>query len=305
MFSIKSRQDEGRYALDEEVVLESLRTINSPKVLGSALRSLLTRALAICGADEGSVMLLGDDSKLRISSSVGLPPEVIHNTVLELGAGIAGKVAQTGTPLLLNGEIPQIDEGGLAPRKPVYSALSVALKSGNTTVGVLNLNITTKERAFSERDLSVASIFAEEAAIAIEKSRLLQKSESRAKALTELLAASRALLDTVEPEALLTNVLNQARSLSGIAGGIAGIVDGSEYKMCVFSGPERDAVTAFIHESLAVPGCLTGGVSVRASDTQLGPHLGPSDWITSWSLPTGDSTRLVLFLVGERLNEDH
>lgn len=306
MFSTKSRQDEGRFALDEEVVLETLRTINSPKVLGSALQSLLGRALAICGADEGSVMLLGDDSKLRISTSVGLPPEVIHNTVLDLGAGIAGKVAQTGTPLLLNGEIPHIDEGGLAPRrKAVYSALCVALKSGHTTVGVLNLNITTKDRTFSQRDLSVAAIFAEEAAIAIERSRLLQRSDGRAMALTELLAASKTLLETLEPEALLTNVLNQARALSGVAGGIAGIVDGSEYKMCVFSGLERDAVTAFIQESLGTSGSLTDGVSVRASDSHLGPQVASSDWITSWSLPTGNGTRLLLFLVGEGLDEEN
>jgi len=90
-------------------------------------------------------------------------------------------VALNGEPLLLTGlleEDPRFKN--IVVREPELDvAMSIPLRLGDSIVGVLNLGSTTEARkqAFSEDELRFAYIFAQHAAVSIERAQLLSERE--------------------------------------------------------------------------------------------------------------------------------
>lgn len=207
-------------------LLAASRAVNSSMGLEDVLLLVLRNARELLGAHEGSVMLLDSEDHLRIVAGDGIPDEVISTTHLALGEGVAGKVAQTGEPMLLDSppdrrEFSSFVEVG----RPLLSAVSVPLQAADRIVGVLNLNIVEGTRRFSQEDLRLAQVFGEHAAMAIQKARLLQRANRRGEDLGQLLEASRELIGAIEVETLLTRVLDASGGLVGSRAGFIGILD--------------------------------------------------------------------------------
>jgi diguanylate cyclase (GGDEF)-like protein len=97
-----------------------------------------------------------------------------------IGDGIAGHVARTMQPLLINGQASPALFPGLGKRvNAVGSSLCVPLMERGEILGVLNLSAETTD-SFSEYDLRAISLFAEQAAAAIGKARLYAQSQKQA-----------------------------------------------------------------------------------------------------------------------------
>lgn len=96
----------------------------------------LEGAMGIAAAATGSVMLAGEDRMLRIVVSRGLPPGFLGSEMRE-GEGVAGWVAMTRTPLLVEDQPERVSR----PRPSAGSAsISVPLLAGESLVGVLNVS---------------------------------------------------------------------------------------------------------------------------------------------------------------------
>jgi signal transduction histidine kinase len=146
-------------------------------------------------ADRVSLMLLDETGRdLAIKAAVGLSQEVVRSAVEKVGHGIAGSVAKSGKPILLNGEV-QHKERKSSGR--TSSALCVPLVVRGKVIGVLNSSKTGEENRFTQSDLQLLSILAGQAAIAIENARLFQSVEIQQARLEELL---RELLKAQEEE---------------------------------------------------------------------------------------------------------
>ena len=161
-------------------LLDAGRAVNSTLELDRVLSSILTGATDLMPADSGSVMLL-EGSELVVAAAVG------NDTLLGLraaiGDGIAGHVARTKEPLLINGRATPSLFPGLEKRTlPVGSSLCVPLLERGELLGVLNLS-AQGSGAFSEYDLRAVSLFAEQAAAAIGKARLYAQSQQQSQAL--------------------------------------------------------------------------------------------------------------------------
>jgi signal transduction histidine kinase/HD-GYP domain-containing protein (c-di-GMP phosphodiesterase class II) len=104
-----------------------------------------------------SLMLLDQEKKeLFIKVAYGLDEAVVAHARARLGTGIAGKVAETGEPLL----IENVETSGLkcAPSHPQYetkSLVSVPLTIGSTVIGVINANNKTSGKPFNQDDLAL------------------------------------------------------------------------------------------------------------------------------------------------------
>ena len=156
------------------------RAVNSTLELDVVLTSILAGATDLMKAGSGSVMLLEGD-ELVVATSVG--NSGAPGRRVAVGDGIAGHVARTRQPLLLNGAATASTFPGLAPRvHAVGSSLCVPLLERGDLLGVLNLS-TVDNDAFSEYDLRAISLFAEQAAAAIGKARLYAQSQQQARAL--------------------------------------------------------------------------------------------------------------------------
>ncbi len=105
-----------------------------------------------------SLMLLDQEKKeLFIKVAYGLDEAIVARTRARLGSGIAGKVAETGEPLL----VENVETSGLkgAPSNPQYetkSRVSVPLTIGSTVIGVINVNNKTSGKPFNQDDLALA-----------------------------------------------------------------------------------------------------------------------------------------------------
>lgn len=104
-----------------------------------------------------SLMLLDQERKeLYIKNAYGLDEKIVGKSRVKLGKSIAGKVVETGEPLL----IENVEQIGIAhnSNKPQYetkSLISVPLRIGNSVVGVINVNNKTSGKPFTEDDLQL------------------------------------------------------------------------------------------------------------------------------------------------------
>ncbi|HZJ25499.1 MAG TPA: ATP-binding protein [Acidimicrobiia bacterium] len=162
------------------------KALNSVLDLDEVLDVILASALDMLRADAGSVMLLEGDDALRVVAVRG--SELGRNARVEIGTSIAGQVASTREPLIVNGPV---DEEGFPGRRPRNdapdSAMCVPLQHRGHLLGVLNIS-SSGPRVFDEYDLQLLSLFAEPVAASIAKAGLYEAEHAH---VAELLEADR------------------------------------------------------------------------------------------------------------------
>ncbi|HJX39457.1 MAG TPA: ATP-binding protein [Anaerolineae bacterium] len=132
------------------------------------------------GADRASLMLWDEDSQaMTIQAAIGLPDEIVENTVVRLGEGISGRVAEQRRPLVLDSTLPsEEDLRKLMKLDQISSAICVPLIAREELVGVLNLSkLGHNTSSFTAGSLELASVLAGQAAIAIKNARLFEESQ--------------------------------------------------------------------------------------------------------------------------------
>lgn len=122
----------------------------------------------------GSLMLINKATNmLEIVAARGLSKEVIKTTKIYVGEGIAGMVAREGKSIYC--EDIEKDVRFMRNSNIKYSSksfIAVPLKIKNKVIGVLNVNSKRKGKQFSERDIKLLEILADQAAVAIENIQL-------------------------------------------------------------------------------------------------------------------------------------
>lgn len=133
-------------------------------------------------ANRASLMLSDrDGAVLTIVAARGLPADVVTSTCLPLGEGIAGHVAQSGNPLVINSgeelepwlrERLHLRHIGPAASVPL---ISLPMVSEGKPLGVLNLSRPNGAAHFTDSDVNLLSILADQATIAIRNAQLFQQ----------------------------------------------------------------------------------------------------------------------------------
>jgi two-component system, OmpR family, sensor histidine kinase KdpD len=153
------------------LLLDAGRAINSVLELENVLETILRSAIELLGGTSGSIMLLEGEELVTACVQAN---EGARGRRVRLGEGIAGRVAQTREPLLIDGHADPADFPGLAKHDTtIESAISTPLVSRDEVVGVLNVNAASG-RVFTEYDMRAMSVFAEQAASAIANARLYE-----------------------------------------------------------------------------------------------------------------------------------
>ena len=87
--------------------------------------------------------------------------------------------------------------------------------AGGRTLGVLAISTRAPQKALGEDELRVVAVFADLAALALERTELLDREERRGREDRELNEAVRAISDSLEPDAVYAAIVEQACRLSG------------------------------------------------------------------------------------------
>ena len=158
-------------------LLEVGSSINSQQKLSDILDTITKEILSCFDADHSSIMLVDQHSKLiKTKVSIGKGSEIVKQAMIPIGESVAGFVVKSGKPLILNGQVDPTDFPGTKKKKiRITSAMCVPLKIGEKSIGVLNVNLVESERTFSENNLKLTTIFANNVAVAIQNAKLYQE----------------------------------------------------------------------------------------------------------------------------------
>lgn len=122
------------------------------------------------------VLINPGTEEMRIRAAHGLRPEVIANYRQQVGEGIAGWVAKTGKPLLIeNVETHPLFKRRSNNKYSTKSLLSVPLIFQKNVIGVLNVNNRNDGGVFTKSDELLLSVLANFIVIAIEKAQMREK----------------------------------------------------------------------------------------------------------------------------------
>src|SRR5215471_13073482 len=139
-------------------------------------------SMRVMNADSVSLLLPGIDGRLYVAHSYGLSQALQQSVRITPGEGIAGKVALSLTPLILQGDAARQRSGRGEPpsdvdfRDQVKSSIIYPLVSDRRLVAMLTFNRTSDPRPFRPYDLEKAGVLGSQVLLALEASRLTRQS---------------------------------------------------------------------------------------------------------------------------------
>jgi len=155
-----------------------------------------------------SLMLLDRDGRnLVVQSAYGLNESIVKSAHVAIGKGIAGRVLQSGRPLL----VKDVEKDGLlaSSNRGQYetnSLVSVPLKIEDRVVGVINVNNKVSGQAFNEDDLALVTTLSDKVSAALAEAMKVDTSQRRVEkivdALQALIVMKRREIPTATPLAL-------------------------------------------------------------------------------------------------------
>ena len=156
-------------SLISQVTDRLVRTVD----VDEALRILIEGATELLDVERGSILILDHATQtLAIRVSKGIDDAVVRSARIPLGEGIAGSVASSGVPLMVQDirELALWQQTVSAAQRVDYrdySALCVPLTIHGTVQGVMNFNHKRGLRPFDAADLEFALLIANQAAVAL------------------------------------------------------------------------------------------------------------------------------------------
>lgn len=151
------------------------KQLTSTISLDLLLSKILLYLSGTFGYERTGILMINEDKKsLSIKATTKPFPDWQHQQKIRLGQGITGHVAKTGKAYMCNNV--QEDKRFITFDKNSHSEITVPLKIGKKTIGVINVERYQKD-AFDNDDLRILTLIANQAAIAIENSRLYESLE--------------------------------------------------------------------------------------------------------------------------------
>jgi len=147
--------------------------------LDAILNIALDTVLEIINATTGGILLLhGQTRKLSYRVYRGLSAKYVEQMEMSLGEGVAGKVAETGEPIVLeniSGD-PRAAHPDLVNTEGLGGFISVPLKAKDRVLGVMNIASHVPGK-FSADDMFLLNSIGYQLGTAIEQARLYQRLE--------------------------------------------------------------------------------------------------------------------------------
>lgn len=179
------------------------------------LRAVLNMTMKGISADTGSIMLFDKvKEELAIATAEGLDAEIIRNSVLKLGEGIAGKIFEKGKPVIVEDLSKDESFRGLS-KTGQGSFICLPMKVKNRPLGVINLAKKSLGYTFTENDLKFLTTLINHIAFALENGRLLAEAKENAKGFGEILREKGHELDYARQQ------FSKMEAIATLAGGIA------------------------------------------------------------------------------------
>jgi hypothetical protein len=153
------------------MLLDTARELSRQLDPDEVVTHTLARAMKVSGAATGSIMLIDPETgTMSIAASVGLPDDIVRDTRVSNGEGIAGWVLTTRKPVLIE-DLPGREQP--YRRTNVRSAVSVPIADEDGILGVLNIGSRAFPARFTNTHMSALEILGTQTAVALRNARAL------------------------------------------------------------------------------------------------------------------------------------
>ena len=172
MSEVKKSSD----AREINALLEISKAIASGLYLEDVLRLIVTVTANVMDSKICSLWILDErDKRLKLKATQSISEEYLKERSLAIGEGVVGHVALHNKPMTIANVLkePLYKEKELARREGLVSMLSVPMCIKDKVIGVINC-YTSYPRTFSKSEEEMLSTVANQAAICIENSGLME-----------------------------------------------------------------------------------------------------------------------------------
>ena len=286
--NLELREMLAAYELSQVVV----QTLNPSTILNKVVDA----TAAQWHADEVSIMLPVSDGALEVVAVRGAAREKLLGTRECAPQSIAAWVAREHETLVLQGEIHDSRFAPSYPRTDIHTSVSVPMLTGNKLIGVLNLNCTSRQRAFSPSEVEALKLFASTASAALETTRLYEQvrgTEMRYQRLLDNVDEIVYLLE-IDPKDPLRGV---PRFVSNRVTSIIGwtpeelIADPALWPTLI----HPDDIPSFAQKTLLA---YADGTAITREFRMRHKHTREYRWMEDRSLPQRDATGRIVTLFG-------
>jgi len=161
-----------------EMLSQVSQTITSNRYLEEILHLIVTMTAQMMGSTICSIVLVDEErQELTIKATQSLSDAYRNKPPLRIGESISGWAVKERRPIAVLDvrKEPGYMYPDVAKREGLCSLLCVPMMIKDRVIGVIN-SYTSHEHRFSEEDIQVLSAVANQAAVAIEHTRLLERS---------------------------------------------------------------------------------------------------------------------------------
>jgi Nif-specific regulatory protein len=188
------------YALSEVSL-----AMNSTLDPDGLLDLILDNCIKICQVESGSVMLVNQkESVLDIVTYRGHRPEIKKEVRLKVGQGITGLVAATGKPKLVNDV--STDSHYVSIKNDIKSELAAPMIVEDVVIGVISLD-SNRINAFSQEQMEVVSILANQAALIFKNLTTFRRLEQKNKIQQVLIDISKIVTSTLDLDDIFQSIM--------------------------------------------------------------------------------------------------
>jgi response regulator RpfG family c-di-GMP phosphodiesterase len=153
------------------MLLDTARELSRQLDPEEVVSHTLARAVKVSDAATGSIMLLDPGTEtMSIAASVGLPDDIVRETRVRKGEGIAGWVLATGKPVLIE-DLPGREQH--YRRTNVRSAVSVPIADEDGLLGVMNVGSRAFPARFTDSHMNALEILGTQTAVALRNARAI------------------------------------------------------------------------------------------------------------------------------------
>ncbi len=211
---IRLLQVEKRRREEAEILYNTTRDLVMERDLSALLQVIVERAAGIISAPSAAIYLSEPENRqVRCVVSYNTPQEHV-GTILKFGEGAGGIVAETGQPLIVEdyrtwqGRAPIYED-----ERPFISILTVPMRWQGDVIGVLQIMDNTKVRSFTDEELRMVNLFANQAAMAVQNARLFKETSQRAQEAAVIAEVGRDISETLQLDVTLEQIAAHAKKL--------------------------------------------------------------------------------------------
>jgi hypothetical protein len=181
---------ERRRVEEQTALIQTMADLSAELELPKLLQAVLRRAVALLGVAGGELAIYDEAKEELVVAANDNPGQGSTGARLKVGEGALGHVARTRKPLIIPDYRQWAGRSDQYASVEAHAAIALPLLIGRRLVGAMNFWHADPSRRFGDADIRLASIFAPQAAVAIENARLFTDARRQKRYFEELVLNS-------------------------------------------------------------------------------------------------------------------